>query len=117
MEIEVEIIKGLPEKQIQKYEDRVVYNVAVITREHTKQAGAYPYLTGELARQEAAAQIVGSDKEYGLAAGVDYAVNVWKMKNVNWTNPRTEAQWYYAAYTRLPNVILQGAKSIALKEI
>ena len=37
-------VKELPIKQINKFEDRVVYNVAVFTREYTKGTDAYPYL-------------------------------------------------------------------------
>ena len=32
MDIEVKVIKGIPTKQIDKFEDRVVYNTAVLTK-------------------------------------------------------------------------------------
>ena len=40
MEIEVEITKELPVKQIDSFMDKTVYNMAVITREYTKGANA-----------------------------------------------------------------------------
>ena len=43
MNVEIEIIKGLPVEQIQKFEDKTVYNCAVYTREMTKGSNAYPY--------------------------------------------------------------------------
>ena len=95
MNIEVKIIKGLPVEQIDRFEDKVVYNTAVSTREYTKSRNNFPYLTGKLMRSEVAAPIIGSHKSYGLSSGVDYAVGVWSMRNVNWTNPNTQPQWYY----------------------
>ena len=117
MDIEVKIIKDLPKEQIEKFEDKMTYNCAVITREYTKGENAYPYLTGELQRQEIAAPIIGSNKEYGLSKGVDYAVSVWKMTNVNWTNKNTQPQWYYSVFNKKGDTILHEAANTALKEI
>lgn len=36
MEVEFEIIKDIPVDQISKFEDRAIYNVAMLTREYTK---------------------------------------------------------------------------------
>lgn len=117
MNVEVEIIKELPKKQILGLEDRVVYNTAVLTREYTKNANAYPYLSGELQRSEIAAPITGSNKEYGLLSGVDYAKYVWKYNNAVWTNPSTQPKWYYTTYKNQSAVITQNALVRALKEI
>lgn len=117
MDIEIEIIKGIPVEQIENFEDKTVYNCAVFTREYTKNANAFPYLTGELARQEIASAIIGSNKEYGLSTGVDYAVNVWKMENPKWTNPNTQPQWYYSVFNKNGGTIVHQAVSSALKEI
>ena len=38
---------------------------------------AFPYLSGELERQEIAEPITGSNKEYGLRVQVDYAKRVY----------------------------------------
>ena len=117
MNIEIEIVKGIPVEQINKFEDRTVYNTAVVTREFTKSKNTFPYLSGTLAREEIAAPIVGSNKEYGLTAGTDYAVAVWKMNNVNWTNKNTQPQWYYRNFEEKGAVLLTDAVMRALKEV
>ena len=117
MNVEVKFIKGIPKEQISHFEDRVVYNTAVLTREYTKSRNAFPYLTGKLRRSEAAAPIVGSHKEYGLTAGVDYAKYVWKKKNASWTNPSTQPQWYYTNFSLSTMGIINDAVLRAKKEI
>ena len=117
MNIEIEIKKGLPVEQIQKFEDKTVYNCAVFTREMTKGSNAYPYLTGKLSRTEIAAPIIGFNKEYGLTAGVDYAIDVWGYTNVNWTNPNTKPQWYKSEFNMNGGVIVSSAVVHAYKEI
>jgi hypothetical protein len=117
IEIKVDIIKDIPEKQVKSYEDRVVYNCAFITREYTKGMGAYPYRTGELARQEIASQITGSNAEYNLLSGTSYAKYVWNMTNVNWTNKSTRPQWYSNIYRKQQKTIQTTASDKALKEI
>lgn len=117
MNIEVKIIKGIPTQQINKFEDKVVYNTAVTTREFTKGKNAYPYRTGELRRSEVASAITGSNKEYGLGAGVNYAKYVWNMTNVKWTNSNTIPQWYYNAFRQKGALLLNNAVIKAKKEI
>lgn len=117
MNVKFEWVKPIPKEQINQFEDRVVYNTAVYTREYTKGSGVYPYLSGELSRSESASPIVGSHKEYGLTAGVDYALYVWNMKNVNWTNSSTQPQWYYTQFKNNAETIVNQAISSALKEI
>ena len=117
MNIEIEIKKGLPTKQIQKFEDITVYNCALFTREITKSSNAYPYLTGKLSRSEIAYPILGSNKEYGLVAGVDYAVSVWGYTNVHWTNPNTQPQWYKTIFNKNSGVIVSSAVVYAVKEV
>ena len=117
MNVEVKILKGIPVEQINKFEDRVVYNTALATREYVKSRNAYPYLTGRLARSEIASPIVGSNKTYGLTSGVDYAKYVWRMKDVNWTNPSTKPQWYYGAFKEKGYGFVTNAVIRAKKEI
>jgi hypothetical protein len=117
MNIEVKWIKEIPKKQIDNFTDRVVYDVAVLTREYTKGTSAFPRLTGELERQEIATPIVGSNKEYGLSAGVKYAGYVWKMKDVSWTNKSTKPQWYYTQFKNDAEKIVNQAVLTAKKEI
>lgn len=114
---EIKIIKDIPKQEISKFEDKVVYNTAVITREYTKGQNAYPYLTGELARSEASAPVIGSNKNYGLQTGVGYAKQVWNYTNVDWTNPSTQPQWYYSVFRKQGISIVSNAVNRALKEI
>lgn len=117
MNVEIEIVKGLPKQQIEQFEDKVVYNVAVMTRETTKANNFYPHLTGELERQEIKEPILGSNMTYSLTGGVDYAKYVWKMTDVNWTNKQTQPQWYYNAFVKQKEVITTASVVKALKEI
>lgn len=117
MEIEVEILKDLPTKQIDSFMDRTVYNMVSITREYTKSQDAYPYLTGELSKQEIALPIEGSNKEYGLGGGVSYAQRVWTYTNVKWTNSKTQPQWYFSVFKNNKETITNEAINRALKEI
>ena len=117
MNVEIKFIKEIPKQQISNFEDRVVYNTAVLTREYTKSRNSFPYLTGKLRRTEDAAPIVGSHKEYGLTAGVDYAKYVWKKKNASWTNPSTQPQWYFTNFDLSGKIIIDNAVLRAKKEI
>lgn len=117
MEVKVEIIKGIPEDKLDLFKDRVVYYTAVATREYTKSRNAYPYLTGELARQEIASSITGSDAEYNLLAGTDYAKKVYNFRNANWTNKQTIPSWYYNVYRQKGAGLTLNAVIRAIKEI
>lgn len=118
MDIEVKIIKDIPKNEINKFEDKVVYNTTVLTREYTKSANAYPYRSGRLRASEIAAPILSNgNKSYGLSSGVGYAKRVWNYNNVNWTNPSTQPQWYYSVFRKQGASIIQNAVSRALKEI
>lgn len=118
MNYEIEIIKDIPVDQIRKFEDKVVYNVATLTREFTKSAQAFPYLTGRLQQSEVALPIIPlGNKEYGLGTGVDYAMSVWNKKNANWTNPSTRPQWYATTFKISSQVIVNNAIQNSLKEV
>ena len=116
--MDVEIVKDIPEAQIKKFEDRVIYNTAVLTREYVKGVGGYPYLTGKLERTESSAPITKSgESEYDLLAGVDYAKRVWNYRKANWTNKATIPQWYYTAFNQKGNILLNNAIDKAKKEL
>ena len=114
---EVKIIKDIPKKQIDQFEDRVVYFSAIGTREYTKGKRAYPYLTGKLERAEVASPVTGSNKEYSLLAGTNYAKYVYRMKNPHWTNKSTLPQWYHTAFRTRGKSIVMEAVAHSLKEI
>lgn len=115
MNVEVEIIKGIPVQQIEQFEDRVVYNIAVETREETKTSKAFPVRTGTLKREEVAQEIIGSNKEYGLGAGTSYAHKVYQYEGVKWTNKKTLPHWYYSIYNKKGAIITTNAVVKALK--
>lgn len=117
MNVEVTILKPIPKNQIKQLEKRVVYNAAVFTREFTKNANAFPYLTGELQRTEIAAPIAGEGMEYGLTAGVGYATRVYKYTNAEWTNPATQPQWYFSVFKKEGKTIINQAFNTAIKEV
>lgn len=117
MEAEIIIKKGLPKEQIEKFEDRVVYHTAAATREYVKSRNGFPYLTGKLRSTEIAAPILGTNKEYSLTGGVEYAKTVWNYSNVNWTNPSTMPKWYATAFKDKGTVLITNAVLKAMKEI
>lgn len=118
MNCEVKIIKGIPKEQIITFEDKVVYYTAIATREYTKGRRGYPYRTGKLEREEVAAPVqkLGTN-EYGLLAGTNYAIYVYNMNNVQWTNKSTMPHWYYTAYKEKGASLVLNATIKALKEI
>ena len=116
--VDVKVKKDIPKEEIEQFEDRSVYYTAVLTREITKGARAYPHLTGELERQEIRTPIYKRDHaKYGLLRGTKYASYVYKMTNVKWTNPATRPQWYGSMYRQKEKVIIETAQNRALKEI
>lgn len=117
MNVEIKVIKGIPEEQIKTFEDKVVYNTAVLTRESVKSMNGYPYRTGELRRQEVASPIIGTNKDYSLLAGTSYAPAVYKMTNVTWTNSSTIPQWYYNTFRQKGTTIVNNAVVAAIKEL
>lgn len=117
MNIQVKIVKDIPEKDIAKFEDRTVYFTAVLTREYTKSLNAYPYLSGELSRQEIRSPITGKDGTYNLLAGTNYAKKVYNMRKADWTNKATIPQWYHNVYRRKEKTIIDNAQKRAIGEI
>ena len=117
MNIEVKIVKELPTKQIERFEDKTVYNTAVFTREYVKTRNGFPYLTGNLRRSEVASPVIGSNKEYSLLSGTKYGKAVYNMKDVNWTNKSTIPQWYHNTFRQKGAVLLTNSVIKALKEI
>lgn len=117
--VDVEIKKDIPEKQIRQFEDRSVYFTAVLTREITKGANAYPRgKTKELSKQEIRTPIAKQGyASYGLLRGTTYASFVYKMDDVKWTNTKTIPHWYGSIYRAKEKTIIETAQKRALKEI
>lgn len=116
--VSVEIPRELPIKELDRYTDLVVYNVARITLDYTNSKQRFPYLTGELNRASMAEGVVSEgNKTYHLgASGVDYAPDVWEYpQKTNWTNPNTYAQWYLTEYQNEKEIITNLAVNNAMK--
>ena len=117
MQVEVKIVKEIPEKQIDMFEDKVVYYTTIATREYVKSRHGYPRLSGKLEREEIVAPITGGNKTYNLLTGVSYAKQVYNYHNVNWTNPNTIPHWYYTAFRMKSSSLITNAFYKSLKEI
>lgn len=117
LDVNIKIVKDIPKENILKYENKTIYNCAVLTREFTKGFNAFPYLTGRLERTEISLPIEGSNLEYGLGSGVSYANYVWRKNKASWTNPSTQPQWYYSVFNKKRKTIIKEASNRALKEI
>lgn len=116
--VSVEIPRELPIKELDRFTDLVVQNVARITLDFTNTKQRFPYLTGELNKASMAEGVVSEgNKTYHLgAAGVDYAPIVWEYpQKTNWTNPNTYAHWYVTEYENEKELITNHAVSNALR--
>lgn len=119
MKISIEIPRELPIKELDRFTDLTVYNIARMTLDMTNSKGHFPYLTGELQRSSMAYGVVGNNKTYELGAtGVDYAPTVWDYpQSTNWTNPNTYAQWFMTEFKNDKEVIVSQAVTNALRSV
>ena len=112
IKVSVEIPRNLPIRELDRYIDYTVYNMARITLDYTNSRQRFPYLTGELNRAAMAEGVVAEGgKSYHLgASGVDYAPDVWDYpQSTNWTNPSTYAQWYMTEFKNEKELIVKRA--------
>lgn len=112
IKVNVEIPRNLPIRELDRYIDYTVYNMARITLDYTNSRQRFPYLTGELNRAAMAEGVVAEGgKSYHLgASGVDYAPDVWDYpQSTNWTNPSTYAQWYMTEFKNEKELIVKRA--------
>lgn len=112
IKVNVEIPRNLPIRELDRYIDYTVYNMARITLDFTNSRQRFPYLTGELNRASMAEGVVAKGgKSYHLgASGVDYAPDVWEYpQKTNWTNPNTYAQWYMTEFKNEKEFIVKTA--------
>lgn len=110
-------IKELPRREINGFEDEVVYRTARMTLDFT--IPHIPYLTGRLQKASLGYGVQGQDKVYSLGATSEayYAKHVWNFdqEGTNWTNPRSYAQWYYTEFRNQKETILGNAVSASYK--
>ena len=125
IKVSVEIPRELPIRELDRYIDYTVYNMARITLDLTNSAGGenghFPHLSGDLQDAAMAEGVVDEGgKSYHLGAeGVDYAPLVWEypQKGTNWTNPNTYAQWYMTEFKNEKELIVKRAVENAKKGI
>lgn len=109
--ISFKVVKPMPVKELNRWEDKVIFGIARATLDYTNVRHHFPYLTGELNRASMSEGVVQEKPgTYHLGArGVEYAPKVWNYKNVNWTNKQTLPQWYKSVYEKYRNEIIQDA--------
>lgn len=73
---------------------------------------------GTMQRDTVAHGVRGSDKDYYLTSGVDYASYVWVMNDdtTHWSTPNTHSQWFAYALKRYGQTIVQNAIDQSWKE-
>lgn len=117
MNVDVKFIKPIPEKQIDRFMDRTVHNVARITLDSS--VSHVPRLTGNMSRDLLGRGVVGGNAEYslGYTSNADYAPFVYRMNGVRWTNVLSYSQWYHTYFKYNNAWITSNAVVRALKEI
>lgn len=117
MTIDTQWVKPLPKKELNGFEDEVVYRTARMTLDFT--IPHIPYLTGRLQKASLGYGVQGRDKVYTLGATSEayYAKYVWSYpQDTNWTNSRTYAQWFHTEFKNQKETILGSAVSISYKK-
>lgn len=123
IKVEIDIPRQLPIRELDRYIDYTIYNMARITLDFTNKGenSKFPEDNGDLRRAAMAEGVVSEgNKTYHLgASGVDYAPIVWEypQKGTHWTNPETYAQWYMTEFKNEKELIMQRAVENAKKGI
>lgn len=110
VKVEVELIKDLPVKELNRYIDYTVYNIARITLDWT--APHIPRLSGDMERAIASYGVRGFNKEYTLGDNItNYSQIVWNypQNSTNWTNPRSYSKWFITEFKNRKNLIVNNA--------
>lgn len=115
MTVDVSWIKKLPVREINGFENEVVYRTARMTLDFT--VPHIPYLTGDLRKSSLAFGVQGENKVYRLGAGVPYAKYVWNFdqESTNWTNPRSYSQWFLTEFRNQKETIVNNAVNTSYK--
>lgn len=74
--------------------DKGMYMIARETLDRNNSSEITPWSTGKMSRSAMSGGVKGSNGHYYIGNYTDYASSVWKMTNVNWTNPKSENQWF-----------------------
>lgn len=120
MKISVEIPRDIPIKELDRFTDLTVYNIARMTLDMTNSKEHFPYLTGSLNESSMSYGVVGSNKVYELGVDdtVDYASIVWKYpQDTHWNNSNTYAQWFITEFKNDKEVIVNQSVQNALRSV
>lgn len=80
--------------------DKGMYMIARETLDRNNSSEITPWKTGKMSRSAMSGGVKGSNGHYYIGNYTDYASSVWKMTNVNWTNPKSENQWFMRTLQR-----------------
>ena len=80
--------------------DKGMYMIARETLDRNNSSEITPWNTGKMSRSAMSGGVKGSNGHYYIGNYTDYASSVWKMTNVNWTNPKSENQWFMRTLQR-----------------
>lgn len=82
------------EKNLDQFQDEVIYEVARETLDRT--IPVIPYFKGELMNSTLAYGVKGSNKDYTIGSQTAYASRVWKFNDAttNWTTTGTHSKWF-----------------------
>lgn len=89
--------------------DKGMYMIARETLDRNNSSEITPWNTGKMARSAMSGGVKGSNGHYYIGNYTDYASSVWKMTNVNWTNPKSENQWFMRTLQRNQVSIVDNA--------
>lgn len=114
---QVKIVKKIPKKQFDEFQDKVIYNVARITLDRS--SPTIPWLTGHMYGDLYARGVQGGNKVYTLGVEqTEYAIYVWNMgQNTNWTNKASKPKWFLAEFDTYKEIIIEQAVRRAEKVI
>lgn len=119
--IEVKIIKPMNVKQIQKFEDLTIENIARGTLDYTLADSRFPRRTGNLERSSMA-QAVRKEADFVYCldnpVGAEYAEYVWELpQETHWTNPNTYSKWFVAVFKEKNGLITKQAVDNSLRSV
>ena len=121
MKISVEIPRDIPIKELDRFTDLTVYNIARMTLDMTNSKEHFPYLHGDLNESSMAQGVTkyAKDSYYlGTDGSVNYAQYVWNMpKGTHWTNSNTYAQWFITEFRNDKEVIVSQSVQNALRSV
>lgn len=96
-------------KELEKFPDVALYAVARQFLDRIGAAKVTPYKTGKMEMSMFQAGVRGADKNYSIGNFTNYASIVYGFpQSVQWTNPRSKAQWFETYWKASGKSILEN---------